>query len=402
MVVHGPHDHLVEARVRIAPGPTQLDPALDAGGVPASLRAIAATLDRPTQVYDLGRIGATLRALGEALGDPGRALMAVKSFPAPEVLSLLAELGAGFEVSSPLEYDLLPPLPAGRMVSLNAPVPGDPATYLRLGNRLDIHLDGPAQAGGLWPVPDGVRLCLRVSHTALGDGTAGPTERRSRFGITPRELLGVADELRRGRFRGISLHGGSEHNTAAFYRAAVTGIRGLLDAAGASVEVIDLGGGLHRLSDAELPGVIAELRAIAAPSELQLEPGRILTRGAGVLLARVLDVRELATGSWKATLDASYECHAKWSDLRWLAPRALAAWPERHNDVPAPTSTRHVLYLVGASCVEMDVLAVQTIAATAHPPVAPGEVLAFADLDGYAFAWKTSFNGVPRAATRFV
>ena len=95
-------------------------------------------------IYDTSRIHANLLALTEAFGhDPTRILFAVKSFPAPTIISLIDHAGLGFEVSTEREYRLLPENLIDRTVSLNTPLRIHPDRFLDYGNRLQNQIDVP-------------------------------------------------------------------------------------------------------------------------------------------------------------------------------------------------------------------------------------------------------------------
>lgn len=355
------------------------------------------------QVFDVDRIAANVTRLGQAIGGSDRVLVAVKSFPSREVLAAVATAGAGFEVSAPSEYELLLPDLAGATVSLNAPRPSDLTRFIDRGNNLHVHVDHPAQLDGL-EVPERTRLGLRLSHTALDLDHGGLGDGRlSRFGSTPETWLASAPAFREGRMSGVHLHNGSEENPAAFYHEALERIRSLAERAALPLAFINLGGGFHAIADADLGPLLASLSEAADPAAIFIEPGQVLSRGAGYLLSRVLAIRPIEEGRYNVTLDSSYECHANWSPgLEWTAAPRLGGERRHFRSFPETGDAKIVIHFTGASCYELDVLGVYTLPASSRLPVAVGDVLTFSGLTGYAYAWNRSFNGVPPAATRFV
>ena len=251
--------------------------------------------------------------------------------------------------------------------------------------------------------PAGVSLALRLSHTTLElpvDRSEG--QRPSRFGATPDVFIESAPLFRSGRLRGVHLHNGSEANTAADFRAALAIILSIARARDIPLSYINLGGGLHPLGNDELSILLPELAASAGAIPLYIEPGKVVSRGAGYLLSRVLAVREVERDRFMVTLDASYECHANWSDLTWRAGPSHDAARHTHGSTPAIGAGQQAWHFTGASCHEYDVLGVYTMPARERPAVAVGDVITFADLSGYSMAWNTSFNGIPAARVRFV
>ena len=336
--------------------------------------------------------------MGEALGDIGQVLFAVKSFPSAEVLAALAAVGAGFEVSSVSEYDLLPSDLAGRRVSLNAPEPSDLDSLIKKGNLLDVHVDVPSRVNEL-EIPDSGRFVLRLSHTGLGLPSAlvGDPMRDSRFGSSLQALDEFAKLVDSQQDLAVHLHNGSENNSSDFYHAALSQILGAANRTGAELSSINLGGGFHQIETRDLRETLAALSSDAGESTVLIEPGNVSARGSGFLLTRAVSVRSNASGLHHVTLDCSYESHAKWSLPIWEPTAGVDALRCPHNVIPEAEDGCEFVLFYGSSCYEKDLMGVYRVPATGSAPITRGDYLRFANLNGYSFAWNIGFNGVPPA-----
>ena len=134
----------------------------------------------------------------------------------------------------------------------------------------------------------------RSAPAAATTSSASPTTRRSRSTSWPRRLAGI-------EIVGLHLHIGSQilrlAPFEAAYRRGIDAGRGAARA-GIPLRRLDLGGGLgvrYRAGPAlDLAGYAALVRRLTGGLELELvfEPGRWLVAEAGVLLSRVLYVKE--------------------------------------------------------------------------------------------------------------
>ena len=356
----------------------------------------------PTQLFDIGRIRANLITFGDALGGVGSLLFAVKSFPNPHVLRLAAEVGVGFEVSSLSEYDLLPEDLEGLTVSLNPAGPCDPRPFTTRRNRLHVNLNWVTT--GKLPSPgDGCELSLRLCHTDLElDEWNLEEERPSRFGVTEKIFVKNGDLFRSGVMRGVHLHNGSEVNTTGFYISAIRRVLSLAHQHDIPVQFINLGGGFHPIPDRDLFTLLTQLDLEAAGVRLFAEPGHVLCRNAGYLICKAIDVRSIDGSRYHVILDTSYECHCKWSIPLWHPHSGLVAQRYPHNQVPTPEPGFDFVMFAGSSCYERDLMGVYRISTSRKFPIEVDDIVIFKNLNGYSYAWNTSFNGIPEARLRLV
>jgi diaminopimelate decarboxylase len=372
-------------------------------GVPVAESASAH--GTPLYLYSRAAIESAYEAYTRAFAAvPHRVCYAVKANPSGALLRLLAERGAGADIVS--GFELLAALRAGfprdRIVFSGV---GKSEAEIALGVAKGIgefnaeseeeieRLSRIAKAAG-----ERARVTLRVnpdidarSHPYISTGL-----RDNKFGV---DITLAADILRRVRHlegievTGVQCHIGSQiRELEPLAKAAgelVRLSRVLLDE-GFPLRTIDLGGGLG--IDYET-GEVAPVAAFAAtvipllqglPLTLLLEPGRSLVAGSGVLLTRVLYIKE-NHGRRFVIVDAGM------NDL--LRPALYKAF---HRIEPvaeaAPTSRR--VDVVGPVCESGDFLARDR----ELPDVVPGDLLAIRDVGAYAFAMASNYNLRPRAA----
>jgi diaminopimelate decarboxylase len=334
-------------------------------------------------VFDVSRIEANVVALAKAARDAGvTALFAVKSFPHPVVRELAAAHLAGFDAASAGEMAELAPR-ADRILSVVDP--SGAAVTASWPGRLIVGVETPEQAAA---APARAEIAIRLSASrgdrdpAVGAILDGSGRRRSRFGLDvepTRRRANIASIVAAAGHRPIGVHVHHGPVTATTGERFVATARDALADLEIEPRFIDLGGAWHGIAD--LSRALVELRAAVPRSiELIVEPGRLVSAGAGratgtVTTARSLDDRELRV------TDLSRVCHLRWSQIA-LVSRA-----------PHPGRGRATTW-VGPTCYEEDVLG-DWIVDPDEFPVGAG--VAFTGVTGYALAWNTGFGGVPPA-----
>lgn len=237
-----------------------------------------------------------------------------------------------------------------------------------------------------------IRVALRFNpdvaanthpHIATGHSAA-------KFGLTAnaiRDLLARADETPNVHYAGIHIHIGSNlHDTAATAQA-VRAVRELI-APYPSIRTINLGGGLPVAYTPEeaLPtpdDFAATMLPLLAGYELIIEPGRSIIADAGLLVTRVLYLKEQG-GQHFLIVDAGM------TDL--IRP---ALYDAHHEIVPvcASESAERIPYqVVGPVCETTDVLGHNVALA----PVTRGDCLALLTVGAYGMAMASNYNARPR------
>lgn len=211
------------------------------------------------------------------------------------------------------------------------------------------------------------------------------------FGRAP-ELYRLARSLPGIHIRGIDVHIGSQILDAEPYRQALLQVLELVSALqgdGIELEFLDLGGGLgipytggEGISAAAFA---AEVLPLLPPGmRLVVEPGRYIVGAAGVLVTRVLYIKD-GGGKRFVVTDAGM------NDL--LRPSHYAGW---HAVEPVRTRGREPerFDVVGPICETGDFLALDR---ELEPPE-PGDLLAVHTVGAYGFSMSSTYNQRPRPA----
>jgi len=369
------------------------------------LAEIAEEHGTPCYVYSRATIEDRWRAYDRAFGDrPHLVCYAVKANSNLAILNLLARLGSGFDVVSAGELQRV--IQAG----------GDPSrtVFSGVGKRPD-EMKAALQAGiRCFNVESGSEL-YRLDSVAGECNTRAPVSLRinpdidanthpyistglkeNKFGIDidrAESLYQEALQLKHLRITGIDCHIGSQITAIGPFQDACGRIMELfarLRANGVELRHINLGGGLGICYRDEAPPdppslVNAIVRQVPDEAvELLVEPGRSITGNAGLLITRVLYIKE-TTGKNFAVVDAAM------NDL--IRPVLYDAWqdilPVRKGGSTSPA----VYDIVGPVCESADFLGLHR-----HLSIAEGDLLAISDAGAYGFCMSSNYNTRPRPA----
>jgi diaminopimelate decarboxylase/aspartate kinase len=351
----------------------------------------------PIYAYDAETLARTARqVLG--LGAVDRLLFAIKANNNPEVLRLFHRLGLGFEcVSAPeLEHvlQLFPDLDRARLLfTPNFTGRDELARGFALGARVTVDNLHPLQS---WPDLFRDREIFLRLDPGRGMGhhahvrTAGL---QSKFGLSAAQLDGIHPLLDSCGVRVVGLHAhvGSGIRTA----DAWTEVALFLAAAARrfpAARVLDVGGGLGvperpgqaPLDLAAFAAGLARCKAANPGFELWLEPGRFLVAQAGVLLAKVTQIKHkgevtyvgVETGMNSLIRPALYNAHHTIVNLTRLERPAT-----------------QVAHVVGPICETGDILGHSRRLA----PAVEGDVLLIADAGAYGRVMSSHYNMRPPA-----
>ncbi|GAA0620587.1 ornithine/lysine decarboxylase [Kutzneria viridogrisea] len=263
----------------------------------------------PCLVIDLATVRERYHQLAAAL--PGaRLYYAVKANPNAEVVRLLVELGASFDVASIPEIELC--LASGarpEQISYGNTIKkrADIARAFELGVRL-FTSDSLADVEHLAEHAPGASVFCRV---LLAD-TGSLTPFGKKFGCAPEmatELLSHAVRLGL-RAGGVSFHVGSQQLAPSAWDEGVrqaAGVAAKLAAEGIEPPLLNIGGGLPGRYTQDMPPLAEYAGAITssvrehfgaaglALPQLVLEPGRFLVADAGLLRSEVVLVSRKST-----------------------------------------------------------------------------------------------------------
>lgn len=343
-------------------------------------------------VCELATVTAQARAL-QSLGSVSRLFYAVKANAQPEILRCIAAAGLSFECVSPGEVlrvrQALPDLDIGRLLFTPNFAPRAEYEWAR-GQGLQLTVDN-LYVLREWPELFRDRAIFVRIDTGRGHGhhqkvrTAGT---QSKFGVPLDETaeLGEAATAAGARIVGLHAHTGSGHfEIGAWVDAAQV----LADVARRlpEVRVLNLGGGLGvperpgqaALDLAALDAALGGLRAAQPQFELWLEPGRYLVAAAGVLLARVTQLKG------KGELRYAGVATGMNSLIR---PALYGAWHEIVNLTRLAETPAQLYTVVGPICESGDVLGHDRLL----PPCHEGDVLLIATAGAYGAAMASHYN----------
>jgi diaminopimelate decarboxylase len=291
-----------------------------------SLSDIAERAGTPAYVYSQAAIGDAYNELAEGLGSlPHTLCFAVKSNGNLAILKYLAGLGSGFDIVSGGELDHLQRVgvPGKRIVfsgvgktreemreALRYRSAGrDGARGILLFNieseaELAALLEEAARERRRGAAAPAVSIRVNPDVQAGGHPHISTGRYEHKFGLDweqARRLYLAHRDSREIRWRGISVHIGSQIVALDPFQRALRRLAGYvseLRRAGIQLDYLDFGGGLGvRYTNEKIPTRKEYARMVAQAIRplrlhLLLEPGRTIIGPAGVLLTRVLYVKE--------------------------------------------------------------------------------------------------------------
>jgi ornithine decarboxylase len=255
--------------------------------------------DGPCLVVDLDVVRGQYDRFARAMPDT-RIFYAVKANPAPEVLSLLAELGSCFDTASVAEIQMV--LATGATadrISFGNTIKKerDVARAFQLGIRL-FAVDCEAEVEKIARAAPGSRVFCRI----LSDGAGAEWPLSRKFGCDPEmapRVLELAHRLGLTAY-GVSFHVGSQQcNTEAWDGALASSAAIFREMAerGINLKMVNMGGGFPTRYLRQVPDVNAYGQSITSAvrkhfgndlPETIIEPGRGMVGAAGIIKAEVV------------------------------------------------------------------------------------------------------------------
>ena len=343
-------------------------------------------------IYHVDTVRSAARAL-RAMDSISRVHYAMKANPHPALLAAVREEGLDFECVARNEAErvlgLFPDLDPRRVLyTPNFASRDEYAWALQRGVQVTVdNAYALAEWGSLFRDSE---IFVRID-TGVGAGhhhhvrTAGA---HAKFGVPVTDLERIAREARRvgARIVGLQAHVGSGiFDVTSWQRTART----LADCAQRfeSVRAIDVGGGLGVPERSEQPGLdlgkldtlLAAVRAEHPRLEFWLEPGRYLTSQAGVLLARVTQL--------KSKGDVRYVGVATGMNSL-IRPALYGAYHEIANLTRLGEPATELVNIVGPICESADVLGHDRLL----PPSREGDVILIANAGAYGRCMSSHYN----------
>ena len=380
------------------------DGALYAEDVP--VEEIAAVVGTPFYVYSTATLQRHFGLFDEAL-DWAEHLVcfAMKSLSNQAVIKVLADAGAGMDVVSAGEY----------LRAKAAGVPGDRIVFSGVGKTADemrMALEGGIRQFNVESEPEMVQL----NKVALGLGMVAPITVRvnpdvdakthakiatgkseNKFGIPisrARAVYAEAAAMPGLKVIGIDVHIGSQLTDLAPFEQAYLKVAELteqLRADGHEISRLDLGGGLgipYALTN-EAPPLPSDYGALIQRTvghlgcEIEIEPGRLISGNAGLMVSKVIYVKEGEDRQFMI-IDAAM------NDL--IRP---AMYDAHHDIVPvveANPGEAHAKYdIVGPICESGDTFT----KGRAMAAVKPDDLVAFRSAGAYGAVMSSEYNSRP-------
>jgi diaminopimelate decarboxylase len=365
------------------------------------LARIAEAVGTPFYCYSAAMLEASYRRFAAAFGGQRATICyALKANSNQAVLRLFARLGAGADVVSEgeLRRALAAGIPPGRIVFAGVAKTRDEMAFA-LDSQIHqfnvesepelVALEAVARGKGL-RAPVAIRINPDVDARTHAKISTGKSE--NKFGI---DLAHALPALRRAAampgidLKGVAVHIGSQLTELEPFRVAFGRLVELvrqLRAEGIDISRVDLGGGIGVRYHAESPPDIADYAAMVKALtgnlgvELAFEPGRQLVAEAGILVSRVVYLKEGATRRF-VIQDAAM------NDL--IRPALYEAW---HDIVPVTEpplgAPQHPVDVVGPVCESGDTFATQR----SMPPVEEGDLLATLSAGAYGAVMASTYN----------
>ncbi|KJZ23082.1 diaminopimelate decarboxylase [Tritonibacter mobilis] len=380
------------------------DGALHAEDVPVA--EIAATVGTPFYVYSTATLLRHFRLFDEALeGTDHLVCYAMKAASNQAILKTLAAAGAGMDVVSEGEYRR----------AKAAGVPGDKIVFSGVGKtaaEIRCALRGGIRQFNVESEPE----MEVINAVALELGTTAPITVRvnpdvdakthakiatgkseNKFGIPiarAREVYSHAASLPGLEVIGIDVHIGSQLTDLDPFRLAYQKVAELTQALrddGHDIRRLDLGGGLgipYTRSN-EAPPLPVEYGQMIKEElghlgcEIEIEPGRLVAGNAGIMVSKVIYVKE-GEGRDFLILDGAM------NDL--IRP----AMYEAYHDIipvvePTPGLEPKPYDIVGPVCESGDTFAKQR----QMPPLGAGDLVAFRSAGAYGAVMSSEYNSRP-------
>ncbi len=367
------------------------------------LAALADAVGTPVYVYSEATLRRHFRVFADAFAD-ANALVAysVKANSNIAVLKVLANEGAGADVVSGGE--LARALKAG-IAPTKIVFSGIGKTRDEIAAALDagifqFNVESAPELAAINAVAQEGKTRAPIALRVNPDVAAGGHEKIStgkkedKFGVAwseARNLYASARSMKGIAVKGVDIHIGSQIDNLAPFEAAFNKVATLIQdlrADGCAIETLDLGGGLGiPYGEGAVPphpdDYAALIKRVTAPLNVKLifEPGRMIAGNAGILLSRVIYVKE---GEAKKFLIID----AGMNDL--VRPAMYDAYHEIWP-VAEHASDKSAFDVVGPVCESSDRFAKERDL----PPMKEGELVAVMSAGAYGAVQSSQYNTRP-------
>jgi diaminopimelate decarboxylase len=365
---------------------------------------VAQAVGTPLYLYSNATLRRHFRAFDSAFEDiPHLICFSMKSNSNLAIIRLFAGEGGGVDIVSggELYRALQAGVDPGKIVFSGVGKQTEDLAYALNSNILMFNVESPQELLQLNAVGESLGkkapIAIRVNpdvdpktHPYISTGL-----RENKFGIDIQEVFEhytTASQLDNLIVRGVSCHIGSQLTHASPFVDALKRLKGLLTSlarAGIQIRYLDLGGGLGITYDDEEPphpeqyGKAIQEEFDRTDITLILEPGRVITGNAGILVTEVLYVKTSGEKTF-IIVDAAM------NDL--MRPTLYNSY---HGIQPVHRSRPGKVKadIVGPICESGDFLAKDREV----EPYEPGDLMAVMSAGAYGFSMSSNYNSRPRA-----
>ncbi|MDX1381977.1 MAG: type III PLP-dependent enzyme [Xanthomonadales bacterium] len=346
----------------------------------------------PLLVLDCDALRSSYRTLKAALPNVDL-YYAIKSLPQPEVVATLAAEGAGFDVATTGELELMRSVGAMASPMIHThPIKREQDIRQALAMGCDIFVvDNIDELAKFEAFAGRARLLLRVSFR--GQGVVSDLSRK--FGCDPASVPWLLTEAARVGVPviGLSFHVGSQSPTSDAHVAAIDACRAIFEnstlAGTSQLKTLDIGGGFP--ADYDGKGVdLADFcrpinEALARyPADVRIiaEPGRVLSAPCLTSITTVIGRAQRGDLNWYYLDDGVYGAYS--GQIYDHARYPLTVFGDETE------LQRGVL--AGPTCDSIDVIAEDV----ALPPLAIGDLVVGRQMGAYTLATAGEFNSIPK------
>lgn len=362
--------------------------------------ALAEEIGTPFYVYSEATLRRHMRVFRDAFkGTDALVAYAVKANANLAVLKVLASEGAGADVVSggELRRALKSGIAPQKIVFSGVGKTADEisaaldAGIYQFNVESEPELDAIAAIAGSKSKRAPIALRINPDVSAGGHEKISTGRSEDKFGVPwslARALYAKARDMKGVEIKGVDVHIGSQIAELAPFESAFRKVAALINdlrADGCTIDRLDLGGGLgipygEGVTPPHPSDYADMIKRVTAPLDVQLifEPGRMIAGNAGILVTRVIYVKDSLSKRF-LVVDAGM------NDL--MRPALYDAW---HDIWPAKKTTRAITSydVVGPVCESSDRFAKER----PLPEMRAGELVALMSTGAYGAAQTSQYN----------
>jgi ornithine decarboxylase len=322
---------------------------------------------------------------------------AVKANPDPRVLQALIEEGAGFEIASIAELDLLLALgvPAAEVFYSNPLKSRDYIAYAAAKGVEWFVIDSADELRKVHAIKPDARLYLRIDTPNIGsDWPLG-----GKFGAhtaETRELIALAARCK-ADLAGVAFHVGSQCRNPENWRVGIEKARQVFDLmqkAGLNPRLLNIGGGfpvrhVKPIPSIEVIGEVVNRALEAFPAHVKViaEPGRYMVSDAGYFVCRVIGTATRGGKRWMHLDAGLFGGIIETTEGLKYKIRTDRSGPDIPWNVAGPT------------CDSIDVVMRDELLPS---DVEEGDFVYLKNAGAYTTAYASNFNGFPLPEVRVI